>query len=214
MHVGVSLTERQVAIAAPIDNHRFFNRLAQESLLIDGKEIKTLQQACAQNKIFAHIGFNERSHASLGCIWNSAVLISDEGVILNHQRKLVPTFYEKLVWANGDGAGLRVVDTGRCGKVGALLCGENTNPLARWSLMAQGEQLHLTTWPPLWPSRRVAPKAENEQGQSEANTPKQYDNLAANRTRTAAHCFEAKCFGVLSSGFMDKEMRGAYDSRC
>ena len=153
----------------------------------------------------------------MGCIYNSAVLISDQGEILNHQRKvspshpsrrvrlvfsidyqqLVPTFYEKLVWANGDGAGLNVVDTERCGKVGALLCGENTNPLARWSLMAQGEQLHLTTWPPLWPTRRMSGGG------------KQYDNLAANRTRTAAHCFEAKCFGVLCSGFMDKEMRGA-----
>jgi len=110
----------------------------------------------------------------------------------------VPTFYEKLVWANGDGAGLRVVETERCGRVGALLCGENTNPLARWSLMAQGEQLHLTTWPPLWPTRRVEGKVGG----------RQYDNLAANRTRTAAHCFEAKCFGVLCSGFMDKEMRG------
>ena len=76
--------------------------------------------------------------------------------------------------------------------------------------MAQGEQLHLTTWPPLWPTRRIASKASSEQGASEVSAGKQYDNLAANRTRTAAHCFEAKCFGVLCSGFMDKEMRGMY----
>jgi aliphatic nitrilase len=124
------------------------------------------------------------------------------------ESQLVPTFYEKLVWANGDGAGLKVVDTERCGKVGALLCGENTNPLARWSLMAQGEQLHLTTWPPLWPTRRAAAKKDEASGGEVKG--KQYDNLAANRTRTAAHCFEAKCFGVLCSGFMDKEMRGAF----
>ncbi len=55
------------------------------------QEIKALQQTCAQSKIFAHIGFNERSAASVGCIYNSAVLISDKGEILNHQRKLVPT---------------------------------------------------------------------------------------------------------------------------
>lgn len=65
--------------------------------------------------------------------------------------------------------------------------------------MAQGEQVHVTTWPPLWPTRRVAKKGEDRG--------KQYDNLAANRTRTAAHCFEAKCFGVMCSGFMDREMR-------
>jgi nitrilase len=101
------------ALAAPIDNHSFFRRLAQESLLIDGPEIRALRDACRESKILAHVGFNERSKASVGCIWNSAVLIGDQGEVLNHQRKLVPTFYEKLVWANGDGAGLRVVDTAR-----------------------------------------------------------------------------------------------------
>lgn len=60
------------------------------------------------------------------------MLISDEGKIVNHARKLVPTFYEKLIWANGDGKGLEVVETERCGQVGSLICGENTNPLARW----------------------------------------------------------------------------------
>lgn len=89
-------------MAAPIDNHSFFTRLARESLLIDGEEVRTLRQACAQNRIFAHIGFNERSNASVGCIWNSSILVSDEGKILNHARKLVPTFSEKLVWAMGD----------------------------------------------------------------------------------------------------------------
>lgn len=189
-------------MSAPIDNHNLFNHLARESLLIDGKEIKTIQQACLQHRIFAHVGFNERSPASLGCLWNASVLISDEGKILNHHRKIAPTFYEKLVWAPGDGAGLRVVDTERLGKVGSLICGENTNPLARWSLMAQGEQLHISTWPAVWPTTRGKPAS------GEGKSEKQYDNVAANRTRSAAHCFEAKCFGVLCSGFMDKAMRG------
>ncbi|KAF2174050.1 hypothetical protein M409DRAFT_62217 [Zasmidium cellare ATCC 36951] len=188
------------AIAAPIDNHSFFTRLARESLLINGPELSLLRQTCAQSRVFAHVGFNERSPASLGCIYNSSVLISDEGKIVNHSRKLVPTFYEKLTWANGDGYGLDVVETGRCGRVGSLICGENTNPLARWSLMAQGEQLHITTWPAVWPTRR--PQATEDGG-------KQYDNIAANRTRTGAHCFEAKCFGVMCSGFMDQAMKDA-----
>lgn len=183
-------------MAAPIDNHSLFGKLAEQSLLINGREMRTLQQACAQSRIFAHIGFNERSPASVGCLWNSAVLISDEGKILCHHRKIMPTFYEKLTWSPGDGAGLKVVDTARCGKVGGLICGENSNPLARWSLMAQGEQLHITTWPAVWPTRRVAPAG------------KQYDNLAANRTRAAAQCFEGKMFAVLCSGYMDKEMKG------
>ena len=135
------------------------------------------------------------------------MLISDQGEILNHHRKIVPTFYEKLVWSPGDGAGLKVVETERIGKVGSLICGENTNPLARWSLMAQGEQLHISSWPPVWPTKRTAAKSAGSEGASASAGGKQYDNVAANRTRSAAHCFEAKCFGVLCSSFMDKAMR-------
>ncbi|CZT14104.1 related to aliphatic nitrilase [Ramularia collo-cygni] len=193
-------------VSAPIDNHSFFKTLARESLLINSPEITTLQQTCLQHNIFAHIGFNERSHSSLGCIWNASILISDTGKILNHHRKIAPTFYEKLVWAAGDGEGLRVVETGRCGRVGGLICGENTNPLARWTLMAQGEQVHVSTWPAVWPTVRVGERSEREGGEG---AERQYDNVAANRTRSAAHCFEAKCFGVMCSGFMDRGMRDA-----
>ncbi|KAM0718006.1 hypothetical protein Q7P37_006338 [Cladosporium fusiforme] len=199
------------ALSAPIDNHALFHRLASQSLLINGPEIRSLQRACADNRVWAHVGFNERANASVGCLWNSAVLVDDEGRVRNHQRKLVPTFYEKLVWAGGDGRGLRVVDGGgRVGRVGALICGENTNPLARFSLMAQGEQLHISTWPAVWPTRRPASKAAaatSSSQESPATASKQYDNITANRTRTAAHCFEAKCFGIMCAGYMDRNMR-------
>ncbi|PPJ59436.1 hypothetical protein CBER1_02432 [Cercospora berteroae] len=201
------------ALSAPIDNHHFFHRLSSQSLHISSKEIHLLRRTCASSKIFAHIGFNERSESSLGCIWNSSILISDTGEILNHHRKLCPTWFEKLTWAPGDGKGLKVVEAERIGRVGGLICGENTNPLARWTLMAQGEQLHVSTWPAVWPTRRPkTTSAGNGNGSAaeageEGVMGKQYDNLAANRTRTAAHCFEAKCFGVLCSGFMDREMR-------
>src|SRR5262249_44386731 len=120
-------------------------------------------------------------------------LISDEGVILNHHRKLVPTFYEKLTWANGDGAGLRVSDT-RLGKLGVLICGENTNPLARYALMAEGEQVHVSTYPPVWPTRD--PRGGGN-----------YDLAAAIRIRAGAHSFEAKAFNIVASGFLDSAAR-------
>jgi nitrilase len=80
-----------------------------------------------------------------------------------------------------------------------------TQPSARYSLMAQGEQLHISTWPAVWPTRR--PAATKATSSQDTPQPKQYNNLAANRTRTAAHCFEAKCFGVMCAGYMDKTMR-------
>ena len=183
------------SLRAPIHNHELFRRLAANSMLAPGPELSRIQAAARRAGIFVSLGFNERSEASVGCVWNSNVLIGDDGSVLNHHRKLVPTFWEKLVWANGDGAGLRVSDT-RIGKIGMLICGENTNPLARYTLMAQGEQVHVSTYPPVWPTRD--PKAGGN-----------YDLANAIRIRAGAHSFEAKAFNVVASGFMDPPMRDA-----
>lgn len=110
-----------------------------------------------------------------------------------------------------DGHGLRVAETSY-GKIGNLICGENTNPLARYALMAQGEQIHISSWPAIWPTRMPTPAGIQSSSHTEghdhdnrqSSTPRKanYDNVAANRTRAAAHCFEAKCFGVLCSGVL------------
>lgn len=181
------------AMGAPIDNHDLFERFAEESLYADGPEIAEIAAEARRCGIVVSLGFSERSHASVGCLWNSNILIDEHGTIVNHHRKLVPTFYEKLVWASGDGAGLQVTDTA-IGRVGALICGENTNPLARYTLMAQGEQIHISSWPALWPTRRPI-------------TGRNFDNVAANRLRAGAHSFEAKAFGIVCAGFMNDEMR-------
>ncbi|MGD9868534.1 MAG: carbon-nitrogen hydrolase family protein [Hyphomicrobiales bacterium] len=181
------------ALWAPIHNHDLFVRMAANSITIDGPEIAALRESARRHEVIVSIGFSEASPYSPGCLWNSFVLIDERGAVVNHHRKLVPTFYEKLIWAPGDGAGLRVVATG-AGRVGQLICGENTNPLARYSLMAQGEQIHISSWPAVWPTKPPA---------SGAN----YDNVAANKTRAAAHSFEAKAFGIVCAGFLDRAMR-------
>lgn len=183
------------ALRAPIENHDFFKRLAAEALLLDGPEIERLRLAARRNGIMVSIGFTEGTRASVGCIWNSNILIGPDGSLLNHHRKLVPTYYEKLVWANGDARGLRAVDT-ELGRIGMLICGENTNPLSRYTLMADGEQVHISTYPPLWPTR--AP--------SEAGA---YDLRKAIEIRAGAHAFEAKVHNIVSSGVADDAMLDA-----
>jgi aliphatic nitrilase len=181
------------ALRAPIANHDLFVQLADQSVLLPGKELARLREEARRSRIFVSIGINERSEASVGCLWNTNLLIGDDGTVLCHHRKLVPTFFEKLVWSNGDGAGLKVCDT-RIGRVGALICGENTNPLARYSLMAQGEQVHISTYPPVWPTRD--PRGGGN-----------YDLATAIRIRAGAHSFEAKVFNIVASGYMDARMR-------
>jgi aliphatic nitrilase len=181
------------ALWAPIDNHDLFARMAAESVLANGPEIARIRAEAKRLGIFVSLGFSEKSPASVGAIWNSNILIGDDGAVLNHHRKIVPTFYEKLIWASGDGAGLRVSGT-RIGRIGGLICGENTNPLARFTLMAEGEQLHISSWPPIWPTRRPSGGGN-------------FNNLAANRLRAGAHSFEAKAFGLVTAGFLDRNTR-------
>ncbi|KAE8449000.1 hypothetical protein EG329_008588 [Mollisiaceae sp. DMI_Dod_QoI] len=201
------------SILAPTQNHGFFEMMAKESIVIDGEEINAIRDTARKNKVMVSLGISEKLRGRHGTLFNSNVIIGEEGEVLVHHRKLAPTWFEKLTWAPGDGHGLKVAELGlsRSGKrdvarIGALICGENTNPLARYSLMAQGEQVHISTWPAAWPS--VVSKLETGLEKGNAGGVKvemriNYDNVAANRTRAAAHCFEGKCFGILCAGYLD-----------
>jgi len=182
------------ALRAPIYNHELFRRLAANAMLVPGPELARICKTARTSGVFVSLGINEGTKTSVGCIWNANLLIGDDGSILNHHRKLVPTFFEKMIWANGDGAGLRVSET-RLGRIGVLICGENTNPLARFCLMAQGEQVHVASYPPVWPTR------DPKEGGN-------YDLANAIRIRAGAHSFEAKCFTIVASSYLDKM---AYD---
>ena len=116
------------------------------------------------------------------------MLIGPDGQILGCHRKLVPTFIEKITWGGGDGHTLRVYDTA-CGKLGMLNCGENTNSLARFALIAQGEQVHVANYP----------------GQPLGDESK-YDIRRAIEIRSAAHAFEGKLFNVVSCSIFTREM--------
>lgn len=181
------------ALRAPIVNHDFFRAMAREALRVDDPEIGRIRAVAQQHGVHVSLGFTEGTEASVGCLWNSNVLIGPDGAILNLHRKLVPTFYEKLIWANGDARGLRVIPTD-IGRIGMLICGENTNPLSRFALMAEGEQVHVSTYPPMWPTR-----LPDEAGA--------YDLRRAIEIRAGAHAFEAKVFNIVSSACVDKTLK-------
>ena len=66
--------------------------------------------------------------------------------LIQHRRKISPTYHERMVWGQGDGSGLRAVDSA-VGRIGSLACWEHYNPLARYALMADGEQIHSAMYP-------------------------------------------------------------------
>lgn len=189
------------ALFAPTENHAFFQRMVENSVSIDSEEIELIRAAAKDTNMIVSIGISEKANHSSATLYNSNLIIGANGEVLVHHRKLMPTFFEKLTWSPGDGYGLRVADT-PFGKIGALICGENTNPLARYALMAMGEQVHISNWPAVWPTRRAIDQTASQDGAGKQSA--SYDNVNANRTRAAAHCFEAKCFGVLCAGHLDQ----------
>ena len=182
--------------------------MAEESIYVDGKHLGAIRKAARDTGTIVSLGFSEKVRYSTATLFNSNLIIGPDGEILVHHRKLMPTFFEKLTWSAGDGHGLRVADT-QFGKIGALICGENTNPLARYALMAMGEQVHVSCWPAIWPTRRASPPSSEHNSQLEEKG-KSYDNVNANRTRVAAHCFEAKCFGIACAAHFDDSVRQGF----
>jgi nitrilase len=180
-------------VVPPMETDGLFTQMAERGIRIDGSEIRRIRAAAATNKMVVSVGFNEGTDISVGCLWNANVLIGSDGTILSHHRKLVPTSVEKLVWTNGDSAGLKVSETG-LGRVGMLICGENTNPLARYTLISQGEQIHISSYPAVFPA-----KSPNGSGA--------FDIQDAIRIRAANHAFEGKLFNIVAASPFDDTAR-------
>lgn len=174
-------------IADPITCSSWFERLMRASVLVPGPEIDQVRAAAREAGVHVVIGVNERSPVSLGTLYNTMLFIGPDGAILGKHRKLVPTWAEKLTWAPGDGSGLKVYDTA-IGRLGGLACGENTNTLARFALLAQGELLHVASYIAL----PVAPA--------------DYDMAEAIKVRAAAHSFEGKLFTIVSCSTISEEI--------
>jgi nitrilase len=163
----------------PVQGSPWFEKLCRSAIEIPGPEIQRIAAAAKAHHVHVVVGMNERSRTGIGTIYNTLVIIGPDGRLLGRHRKLVPTWAEKLTWAHGDGSSLRVYDTA-IGKLGALACGENTNTLARFSLLAQGELVHVASYIAL----PVAPP--------------DYDMAEAIKVRAAAHSFEGKVFTVVA----------------
>ncbi|MBN2051793.1 MAG: carbon-nitrogen hydrolase family protein [Spirochaetales bacterium] len=174
----------------PYAIHELFLTLYRNACSIPGPEIDCIRSAAKKAGVFVSLGVNEKKKTSPGTLWAANLLIDPNGRIIAHHQKLVPTYAEKLVWSNGCSRGLSVSST-NLGSIGALICGENTNPLARFALLAQGEQIHLSSYPPAWPFKDVGAKDE-------------YDPCRANEIRAAAHAFEGKVFNVVACSVCDE----------
>jgi nitrilase len=118
-------------------------RLYEEAVTVPSPVTEAVGSAARSHGMVVVLGINERDHGSL---YNTQLIFDADGTLLLKRRKITPTYHERMVWGQGDGSGLKVVDTA-VGRVGALACWEHYNPLARFALMAQHEQIHCAQFP-------------------------------------------------------------------
>ena len=118
-------------------------RLYEHAVAVPGPVTEAVGAAARRHGLVVVLGVNERDHGSL---YNTQLVFDRDGSIVLKRRKITPTFHERMIWGQGDGAGLAAVETA-VGRVGALACWEHYNPLARYALMAQHEEIHVAQFP-------------------------------------------------------------------
>jgi len=123
-------------------------RMMANAVAVPGPAADALGTLARDAQVTLVLGVVERVDAGpgRGTLYNAALTFGPDGALLNHHRKLVPTYTERMVWGPGDADGLRAVDT-PAGRVGALVCWEHWMPLARHALHESGEDLHVALWP-------------------------------------------------------------------
>lgn len=134
-----------------------FAHLRRNSVVVPGRETETLGAIARECGVTLVIGVNERVEqgAGNGTLYNSLLTFDQNGTLINHHRKLVPTYTERLVWGQGDAAGLEAVTTD-AGRIGGLICWEHWMPLARQTLHTSGERIHIAVFPTVHEMHRIA----------------------------------------------------------
>ncbi len=118
--------------------------LARESLEVPGEAADRLGEIAHEHEIWLVTGVTERDPERPGTLYNTLLYHAPDGSLASKHRKLVPTNHERLVWGQGDGGGLRAIDT-ELGRIGGLICWENYMPLARFAVYESGVEIYIAS---------------------------------------------------------------------
>jgi len=121
-----------------------FAELVRSAVEIPGSAADLLGEIARANSVWLVTGVNELDPARNGTVYNALLYHAPDGSLALKHRKLVPTNHERLVWGQGDGGGLRAIET-PLGRIGGLICWENYMPLARFSLYESGVEIYLAS---------------------------------------------------------------------
>ncbi|KJF65908.1 carbon-nitrogen hydrolase family protein [Rhizobium nepotum] len=128
---------------SPAWGMQFVGRYFANAMEVGDANYNKLCKAAAENNIHVVMGYVERVG---GTLYISQAIIDDKGATIANRRKLKPTHVERTVFGEGDGSHLAVYDT-KLGRLGALCCAEHVQPLSKYAMYSQGEQVHVASWP-------------------------------------------------------------------
>jgi aliphatic nitrilase len=157
-------------------------KLLEQSVTIPSAPTLAIGEACRQAGMVVSIGVNERDG---GTLYNAQLLFDADGSLIQRRRKTLPTHHERMIWGQGDGSGLRAVDSA-VGRVGQLACWEHYNPLARYALIADGEQIHAAMYPGSFAGELFADQTQ---------------------INIRQHALESACFVVNATGWLDADQQ-------
>ena len=169
-------------IQAPFMMGKEHQRLLEQAVTVPSAETQAIGEAAMEANMVVSIGVNERDG---GTIYNTQLLFDADGTLIQRRRKLTPTYHEKMLWGQGDGSGLRAIDSA-AGRIGQLACWEHYNPLFRYALIADGEQIHSA----MYPGSIFGPLFSE---QTEINV--------------RQHALESACFVVCATGWLDADQQ-------
>lgn len=118
-----------------------WHQFAKNSITIGDEYCRQISDFVRQAGLFLVLGVTERDAVS-GTLFCSILYFDKTGTLVGKHRKLKPTGTERILWGEGDGSTLQVLDTD-FGKLGGLICWENLMPLARMALYGQGVQIYV-----------------------------------------------------------------------
>jgi nitrilase len=167
-------------IDPPFASGKAHQKLYREAVAVPGPLAQRLSRAAAVHHMVIVVGVNELDGGSL---YNTQLIYDADGTLLLKRRKITPTFHERMIWGQGDGSGLKAVDSA-VGRVAALACWEHYNPLARYTLMADREQIHCAQFPGSMVGQIFADQIE---------------------VTIRHHALESGCFVVNSTGWLTDE---------
>ena len=157
-------------------------RLLDQAVTVPSAATQAIGEAARQARMVVSIGINERDG---GTLYNTQLLFDADGTLIQRRRKIIPTYHERMIWGQGDGSGLRAVDSA-VGRIGQLACWEHYNPLARYALMADGEQIHSAMYPGSFAGDLFAEQTQ---------------------VNIRQHALEAGCFVVNATAWLDAEQQ-------